>query len=273
MNKSTWRTKYSLALITLLLIFSIAHAEDSQDNLTASIIGEMVPAKEDAAAAAAAAQPKLLTRDNNSKIPVGAALLGAVFDKPYTVRGTTYYRLKAVKEFHQEGIASWYGKDDHGKGTASGERYNMFDRTAAHKQLPIGSLVRVDCQETGRSVVVRINDRGPHVPGRIIDLSYAAAMALNLPGKGLTKVSLTLINGNDEPPSDGYYAVQVASYTVKQNAEEVASALPNAAVESATINGSEYFRVKVRGFTTRDEAAKYKQDIAMLYPTALIIGD
>lgn len=271
MNRSTWRTKYSLALLILLLLVSIAHAEDSQDNLTASIIGTTAPAIDDFKAED---QPKLLTRADDTKIPVGAALLGAVFDKPYSVRGTTYYRLKAVKEFHQEGVASWYGKDDHGKGTASGERYNMFDMTAAHKQLPIGSLVRVDCQETGKSVVVRINDRGPHVAGRIIDLSYAAAEALNLPGKGLTKVAITLINGSDDVmPQDGNFAVQIASYTIRQNADEVASALPNAVVESATINGNEFFRVKVKGFSTRDEAAKYKEDIAMNYPSALIIGD
>lgn len=269
MNRSTWRTKYSLALLILLLLFSTAHAEDSQDMLTASILGTMVPATEDIKAA----QPKLMTRDDDPKIPVGASLLGAVFDRPYTVRGTTYYRLKAVKEFRQDGIASWYGKDDHGKGTASGERYNMFDMTAAHKQLPIGSLVRVDCQETGRSVVVRINDRGPHVAGRVIDLSYAAASALSLPGKGLTKVSITLINGTDEVQEDGNFAVQVASYSIKHNADEVASAMPGAIVESATINGTEYFRVKVRGFSTRDDAAKFKQNIAMNYPGALIIGD
>ena len=79
---------------------------------------------------------------------------------------------------YQVGTASWYGENFHGKETASGERYNMFDMTAAHLSLPMGSYVRVTNLHNGRSVVVRINDRGPIVPGRIIDVSYGAAQAL-----------------------------------------------------------------------------------------------
>lgn len=208
--------------------------------------------------------------DDDPRLPVGAKVLGAVFDRPYTVRGVTYHRMRFVKQFTQKGIASWYGKEDHGKKTSSGERYNMFDFTAAHKQLPIGSLVRVDCQETGKSVVVRINDRGPHVAGRVVDLSYAAASALELIGKGLTKVDLTLINGTEEMPEEGLFSVQLASYASKTNAELVASGIEGARIETAEINGKEYHRVKVYGFISREEAEMYKNEMSVAYPNAII---
>ncbi|MGE4317376.1 MAG: septal ring lytic transglycosylase RlpA family protein [Deferribacterales bacterium] len=214
-----------------------------------------------------------ISRDDDPRIPVGAQVLGAIFDKPYTVRGITYHRMKFVKAFHQEGIASWYGKEDHGKKTSSGERYNMFDKTAAHKQLPMGSLVRVDCKETGKSVVVRINDRGPHVPGRVIDLSYTAASELELIGKGLTKVELTLINPQEEIPEEGLYTVQLASYSVRGNAEEIAASIPNSFIESADVNGVEYFRIKVKGFTTREDAERFQQNNSEAFPGALVISE
>jgi rare lipoprotein A len=95
---------------------------------------------------------------------------------------------------YQVGTASWYGQNFHGKETASGERYNMYDMTAAHLSLPMGSYVRVTNLHNGRSVVVRINDRGPIVPGRIIDVSYGAAQALQFRAKGLQRVRLDLVS-------------------------------------------------------------------------------
>ena len=96
---------------------------------------------------------------------------------------------------YQVGTASWYGELFHGKPTASGERYNMYDMTAAHLTLPMGSYVRVTNQHNGRSVVVRVNDRGPIVPGRIIDVSYGAAQALQFRAQGLQRVRLDLVSG------------------------------------------------------------------------------
>ena len=91
------------------------------------------------------------------------------------------------------GTASWYGEDFDGKATASGEPYDMLDFTAAHLTLPLGSYVRVTNLHNGRSVVVKINDRGPIVPGRIIDLSYNAARALNFDARGLQQVRLDVV--------------------------------------------------------------------------------
>src|SRR5438552_6317348 len=98
---------------------------------------------------------------------------------------------------YQVGTASWYGQIFDGKPTASGEPYDMYDMTAAHLKLPMGSYVRVTNLRNGKAVVVRVNDRGPIVPGRIIDLSYGAAQALEFKQRGLQRVRLDLVNPRD----------------------------------------------------------------------------
>jgi peptidoglycan lytic transglycosylase len=92
-----------------------------------------------------------------------------------------------------EGIASWYGKDFHGKKTASGERYNMYDLTAAHRSLPFGTKIRVTNLANNRKVIVTINDRGPFVKNRILDLSYGAARKLRFVKKGITRVKIEIL--------------------------------------------------------------------------------
>ena len=99
---------------------------------------------------------------------------------------------------YQVGTASWYGSDFEGRATASGEPYNMYDLTAAHPTLPLGTWVRVTNLHNGRRVYVRINDRGPIIPGRIIDLSYSAASALNFTSKGLQRVRLDVVPPRQE---------------------------------------------------------------------------
>jgi peptidoglycan lytic transglycosylase len=106
---------------------------------------------------------------------------------------------------YQIGTASWYGEYFEGKPTASGEPYDMYDMTAAHPTLPLGSLVRVTNLRNGRAVVLRVNDRGPIVPGRIIDVSYSAAEALQFRGRGLQRVRLDLVNPNS--PKTHYQTV------------------------------------------------------------------
>ena len=101
----------------------------------------------------------------------------------------TYAKNKKV----QIGKGSWYGKKFHGKLTASGERYNMYDFTAAHKTFPFNSMVKVTNLKNGRSVIVRVNDRGPYHGGRIIDLSYLAAKKLGYVKKGVAKLKIKLL--------------------------------------------------------------------------------
>ncbi len=102
-------------------------------------------------------------------------------------------RKQAKTKPYQIGTASWYGENFEGKPTASGEPYDMYDMTAAHLTLPMGSYVKVTNLRNGKAVVVRVNDRGPIVPGRIIDLSYGAAQALQFRHRGLQRVRLDLV--------------------------------------------------------------------------------
>jgi rare lipoprotein A len=104
----------------------------------------------------------------------------------------------AAHKAYQVGTASWYGGDFQGKETASGEPYDMYDLTAAHPTLPLGSHVRVTNLRNGRAVVVRINDRGPVVPGRIIDLSYGAARVLGVKARGLQRVRLDVVKAQPQ---------------------------------------------------------------------------
>jgi rare lipoprotein A len=107
-------------------------------------------------------------------------------------KSTVRKQVSKIKPY-QVGTASWYGAKFEGKETASGEPYNMYDMTAAHLTLPMGSYVKVTNLRNGKAVVVRVNDRGPIVPGRIIDLSYGAAQALQMKAHGLQRVRLDLV--------------------------------------------------------------------------------
>jgi peptidoglycan lytic transglycosylase len=118
----------------------------------------------------------------------------------------------------EEGIASWYGHPFDGRQTSSGEIYNMHAMTAAHRTLPFGTMVQVHDLENGKSVVVRINDRGPFVEGRIIDLSYAAAMAMGMTGTAL--VRLQILKPGQEAAS-GLYSVQIGAFLDPANAERL----------------------------------------------------
>ncbi len=123
-------------------------------------------------------------------------------NNPYRVKGVTYSPDLSGQPYFARGLASWYGRRFHGKPTSSGEPYDMYAMTAAHKTLPIPSYARVTNVDNGRSVVVRINDRGPFHPGRIIDLSYTAAYKLDLLGSvGLVEVEQLFPEAGDAPTS------------------------------------------------------------------------
>lgn len=123
--------------------------------------------------------------------------------RPYKVFGVWYYPIPSAHGFVEEGHASWYGPGFHGKKTSTGERYDMHELTAAHKTLPMGTAVRVTRTDTGKSVVVRLNDRGPFVPGRIIDLSYSAAQSLDMIGSGTAPVRIEALQRATEQRRDG----------------------------------------------------------------------
>ena len=118
--------------------------------------------------------------------------------RPYNVFGIKYYPFVANIGDDFTGIASWYGPDFHSKKTSNGEIYNMYDMTAAHKTLPMNTVVKVDNLENGKSIIVRINDRGPFVKGRIIDLSNKAAHEIDMVRQGTAKVKVTVLGYNGE---------------------------------------------------------------------------
>ena len=120
--------------------------------------------------------------------------------------------------FFQSGVASWYGPWHHGKSTATGEAFDMFAMTAAHRTLPLGTLVKVENKASGKSVIVRINDRGPYSKNRIIDLSYAAADSLGLSETGVSRVTLEIV-GNRE----GYPLLRSQAFFVKLAETQVSS--------------------------------------------------
>ena len=133
-------------------------------------------------------------------------------NRPYEALGNRYVPLTAVQPFHERGIASWYGKRYHGRRTTSGETYDMYAMSAAHPTLPIPSYARVTSVANGRSVVVRINDRGPFLRGRVIDLSYAAAQRLGIIANGSGEVEVdAIVPGQASEPQRAELDTAVAS--------------------------------------------------------------
>ena len=122
--------------------------------------------------------------------------------------------------FFQSGVASWYGPWHHGKSTATGEAFDMFAMTAAHRTLPLGTLVKVEHKATGKSVIVRINDRGPYSKNRIIDLSFAAADSLGLSETGVSRVTLQIVGDSEGHPllSSQAFFVKLAETQVSSDA-------------------------------------------------------
>jgi peptidoglycan lytic transglycosylase len=140
-------------------------------------------------------------------------------NRPYKVFGTEYVPLAEVQAFRQRGVASWYGRRFHGQKTASGEPYDMYAMSAAHPTLPIPSYARVTSLANGRSVVVRVNDRGPFHASRVIDLSYAAAYRLGYIQAGSARVEVEAVVPG-RPQLGGVY-VQVGAFSARENAESL----------------------------------------------------
>lgn len=193
--------------------------------------------------------------------------------RPYKVLGRWYRPMTSDAPMKQRGMASWYGKQFHGNKTAIGERYDMFAMSAAHPTMPLPSYAKVSNPKNGRSIVVRVNDRGPFLHGRIIDLSYAAAVKLGV-AHGVSEViverlthrqirehgfSIQRPNSPDAPHDEGPWSVQLGAFSERQNAQALreqlsgrlsASALPTAFVEQS----AGFYRVLVGRLRARDDA-------------------
>ncbi|WP_460180959.1 septal ring lytic transglycosylase RlpA family protein [Thermodesulfovibrio sp. TK110] len=173
--------------------------------------------------------------------------------------------IEYVPQGARKGVASWYGADFHGRPTASGEIYNMYDYTCAHREYPFGTKLRVLNLQNGKDVVCTVNDRGPFIPGRDIDLSYASAKKIGLIGPGTAEVMMQPI-GRDTSyvryvkytPSSGVLTIQVGAFHEIENAMRLKQALnlkyQNVYINKAVLKGETFYRVRVGKFTNYDEA-------------------
>ncbi|MEW6673255.1 MAG: septal ring lytic transglycosylase RlpA family protein [Thermodesulfobacteriota bacterium] len=198
------------------------------------------------------------------------------YPKPYKVLGKWYQPLPHAKDFSQRGIASWYGEDFHGKKTSSGEVYDMHAMTAAHKTLPLGTYVQVTNLSNNKATQVRINDRGPFVRDRIIDLSYSAARKLEVVGPGTAPVEIVALGTMVTPESAGkpggtylpvdYYSgnftIQVGAFADRSNAERLKNKLDqkfkNAHITVYDTGKEIFYRVRVGRCTTLQQADEYE---------------
>lgn len=158
----------------------------------------------------------------------------------------------------ERGVASWYGPGFHGKQTANGERYDMYQLTAAHKTLPMGSVVEVKSFSTGRTVTVRINDRGPFVKGRIIDLSYKAAKALDMVDNGTAHVEIRVSKFTGKSTRMGSLWVQVGSFNTHAHAVGLVRKLErryrDVRIVSVELPTGKWYRVQIGRFSSEKKA-------------------
>lgn len=207
--------------------------------------------------------------------------------KSYVVQGRRYTVRDSARGFRQKGIASWYGTKFHGHRTSSGESYDMYAMTAAHKTLPIPAYVEVHNLDNDRKIIVRVNDRGPFAPGRIIDLSFVAAKKLGITAKGTGRVEIRVVEpgstqtASTSPtktsqrttiaatalpavlPTTGQLYLQVGAFTDRNNATQLLNRLVNATPENVLINRKatgnySVYRVRIGPLGSEAEAQKLR---------------
>jgi rare lipoprotein A len=183
--------------------------------------------------------------------------------RPETRPGTG--RVKA----YEKGTASWYGVRFHGRKTANGERFDMNELTAAHPSLPFGTLLEVRSVRSGKSVVVRVNDRGPFSKNRIIDLSFAAAREIGLVLSGTAPVELFFVEKGGAPPR---YTVQVAAFGEEGRANELKSELTRFYPETTVRSDGTWSRVQVGAFSERDQAEALRRELAAMGMSSIVVA-
>jgi peptidoglycan lytic transglycosylase len=172
----------------------------------------------------------------------------------------------------ESGIASWYGGEFHGRMTASGEPFDTHQLTAAHRTLPFGTVVEVHDLDNDRRVRVRINDRGPFVRHRVIDLSYAAARELDMVGPGTAHVELTVVATGPAPlPGGSHYTVQIAAFADPERAEALYGHLLPSYPEATVRSDGTWHRVQVGEFDQRRSAERLRRELARLGYAALVV--
>ena len=199
-------------------------------------------------------------------------------NKDYRVRGIDYKVLKDVTSFSEQGYASWYGNKFHGHLTSNGERYDMFAMSAAHKNLPLPSYVKVTNLENNKQIIVRVNDRGPFHEGRVIDLSYVAADKLDIIKTGTAKVKVELIHFSEaqsEHNNDflkGFYYVQYLVTSQPERAKTLGKKLSTKyQVDDVTVKEKNNYRLRLGPLNSEDSAKKLLKKLQLEYPNAFIL--
>ena len=221
-----------------------------------------------------AAPPSRPTAKTSGKIPAT--------QRPYQIEGKTYYPLPSAEGYTETGLASWYGNPFHGRKTSNGETYNMYEWTAAHKTLPMNTRLLVENLGNGRSTTVRINDRGPFVGTRIIDLSYNVARDLGIMKEGTGQVRITALGEAETvqladnkattrflPHEDfqkGDFYVQIGAFTVRENADRLKEKMTREGREAEAVpydRGDQlFYRVQVKAGSTLTTAKQTEQAMA-----------
>lgn len=197
-------------------------------------------------------------------VPLAAACATSPFSKATTGAG----RPALV----EEGLASWYGLPYHGRPTASGTAFDMADLTAAHRSLPFGTSVRVTSLASGRSVVVTINDRGPFVEGRIIDLSHRAAQVLDAVAPGVIPVRLEVLALGDGMPAESCWEVQVGAFGEAANVERAVAGLRRRGLAPRTVPApGGLTRVRVTSIASRAHATAVAGQVQDEFPGATAV--
>lgn len=173
------------------------------------------------------------------------------------------------------GLASWYGKDFHGKRTANGEVYDMYGISAAHRELPLGTVVDVTHLDNGRRIRARINDRGPYIKGRIIDLSYGAAQKLDMVNEGVARVEIRIVSigdGTSGPLSTLRYTVQAGAFREESNAVAVLRKIEGDHPQARLISSDGWHRVRVGSFRYRRDAEDVRRRLKRAGVDARVVG-
>jgi rare lipoprotein A len=210
--------------------------------------------------------------------------------KPYHVLGRTYYPVPSCFGHDETGIASWYGSKFHGRRTSNGEIYDMYSTTAAHKTLPMNTFLLVKNLENGRETIVRVNDRGPFVKDRIIDLSLTSAKELAMDQRGTARVRITALGEAMQASSGGKkverflpydfthgeFFVQIGAFTDKNNADRLKGKMLDLGHKTVsqmyTVDDKNFYRVQVRAGRDIESAQKMEKVLEAHYPGTFIIA-
>jgi len=212
--------------------------------------------------------------------------------RPYKINGKTYYPIDSSRGYWERGTASWYGKKFHGRKTANGETYNMYAKTAAHKTLPMNTVLLVRNLENGRETVVRINDRGPFSKKRIIDLSYTAANELDIVRPGIAKTEIIALGESTgssgtkgggpgklkyQDFTTGDFYIQLGSFINRNNAEKLARIFTSRGmkvlIQPYETNVDRYYRVQVFAGTSLHYAKRLEnQFLEKGYAEAFVVA-